>query len=123
MQKALTDDFDGNGNQLMQQEGATFTVNGETREYADIWHKKQDESSSETSEDEGFSYSTESQINEVFYNFYTNNSENLKSNIENIKNNSITTADTDKLLEQETSKKSINFFGLLNLEEENKEIA
>lgn len=39
----LTDNFDGMGNQLMQQEGATFTVNGETREYADIWHKKLDE--------------------------------------------------------------------------------
>lgn len=39
----LTDNFDGMGNQLMQQEGATFKVNGETREYADIWHKKIDE--------------------------------------------------------------------------------
>ena len=24
----------------MRQEGATFKINGETREYADIWHKK-----------------------------------------------------------------------------------
>lgn len=37
----MQDNFDGNGNQLMTQEGATFTVNGEEREYADIWHKKQ----------------------------------------------------------------------------------
>lgn len=36
----MQDNFDGNGNQLMTQEGATFTVNGEEREYADIWHKK-----------------------------------------------------------------------------------
>lgn len=36
----LIDNFDGQGNQLMQQQGATFTINGETREYADIWHKK-----------------------------------------------------------------------------------
>ena len=35
----LIDNFDNKGNQLMQQEGATFKVNGETREYADIWHK------------------------------------------------------------------------------------
>ncbi len=39
---SLQDDFDGNGNQLMTQEGATFVQNGETKEYADIWHKKQD---------------------------------------------------------------------------------
>lgn len=40
----MQDNFDGNGNQLMTQEGATFTVNGEEREYADIWHKKLDAS-------------------------------------------------------------------------------
>ena len=39
----LEDNFDGNGNQLMTQQGATFKVNGETREYADIWHRKLDE--------------------------------------------------------------------------------
>ena len=38
----LKDNFDGNGNQLMTQSGATFKINGETREYADIWHKKHD---------------------------------------------------------------------------------
>ena len=38
----LTDDFDGNGNQLMQQEGATFILNGEEMEYADIWHSKKE---------------------------------------------------------------------------------
>ncbi len=36
----LIDDFDGHGNQLMRQEGATFIQNGEEKEYADIWHKK-----------------------------------------------------------------------------------
>lgn len=36
----LEDNFDGNGNQLMKQEGATFVQNGETKDYADIWHKK-----------------------------------------------------------------------------------
>ena len=35
--------FDGLGNNLMTQEGATFTINGEEHTYADIWHKKQDE--------------------------------------------------------------------------------
>ncbi len=37
---SLEDNFDGNGNQLMTQDGATFVQNGETKEYADIWHKK-----------------------------------------------------------------------------------
>ncbi len=37
------DNIDGNGNQIMYQNGATFKIDGETREYADIWHKKQDE--------------------------------------------------------------------------------
>lgn len=36
----MIDDFDGKGNQLMTQEGATFIQNGEVKEYADIWHKK-----------------------------------------------------------------------------------
>lgn len=35
----LQKDYDGQGNDLMTQEGATFTMNGEEREYADIWHK------------------------------------------------------------------------------------
>ena len=39
----LEDNFDGKGNQLMTQEGATFVQNGETKEYADIWHRKHDE--------------------------------------------------------------------------------
>lgn len=39
----LVDNVDGNGNQIMYQDGATFTVNGEEREYADIWHRKLDE--------------------------------------------------------------------------------
>ena len=32
-------DFDGKGNDIMRQQGATFVVNGEERDYADIWHK------------------------------------------------------------------------------------
>ncbi|MBR2068535.1 MAG: hypothetical protein IJ877_02115 [Candidatus Gastranaerophilales bacterium] len=36
----MTDNFDGKGNQLMTQNGATFNVNGQERNYADIWHKK-----------------------------------------------------------------------------------
>ena len=43
---SLEDNFDGNGNQLMTQKGATFTVNGEEKEYADIWHKKYNEDES-----------------------------------------------------------------------------
>ena len=37
---SVENNFDGLGNQLMKQEGATFVVNGVEREYADIWHKK-----------------------------------------------------------------------------------
>ena len=36
----LYDNFNGRGNQLTTQEGATFIQNGEEKEYADIWHKK-----------------------------------------------------------------------------------
>lgn len=36
----LTKNFDGRNNDIMTQEGATFKVNGETREYADIWNAK-----------------------------------------------------------------------------------
>lgn len=36
----MQDNFDGKGNQLMTQEGATFVQNGATKEYADIWHRK-----------------------------------------------------------------------------------
>ena len=41
----LKKDFDGNQNDLMTQEGATFVVNGKEREYADLWHSKKDEQS------------------------------------------------------------------------------
>lgn len=34
----LLDDFDGQFNQLMTQEGATFVQNGETKEYVDVWN-------------------------------------------------------------------------------------
>lgn len=30
--------FDGQGNLLMKQAGATFKINGQEREYADVWH-------------------------------------------------------------------------------------
>ena len=36
----LNKNFDGQGNDIMTQDGATFKINGEEREYADIWHKK-----------------------------------------------------------------------------------
>ncbi len=36
----LTQNYDGKNNDIMRQEGATFVVNGETREYADIWNAK-----------------------------------------------------------------------------------
>ena len=36
----LIDNFDDKGNQIMYQEGATFKINGEEREYADLWHKR-----------------------------------------------------------------------------------
>ena len=39
----MNKDFDGFGNDIMTQDGATFTINGQTREYADIWHRKIDE--------------------------------------------------------------------------------
>ena len=39
----LTKNFDGRHNDIMTQEGATFKVNGQTREYADIWNAKLDE--------------------------------------------------------------------------------
>ena len=48
-------DFDDRGNQLMHQMGATFKVNDEVREYADIWHKKQDASQAKIN-DNGFEY-------------------------------------------------------------------
>jgi len=36
------DNFDGRGNSLMEQAGATFKINGKDREYADVWHSIQD---------------------------------------------------------------------------------
>lgn len=39
----LVDNFDDKGNQIMYQEGATFKIDGEEREYADIWHRKYEE--------------------------------------------------------------------------------
>jgi hypothetical protein len=31
--------FDGQGNDLMTQEGSTFKLNGKTQDYADVWHQ------------------------------------------------------------------------------------
>ena len=31
--------FDGQGNDLMTQEGSTFKLNGQTQDYADVWHQ------------------------------------------------------------------------------------
>ncbi len=42
----LTKNFDGRHNDIMTQEGATFVVNGETRDYADIWNAKFNETES-----------------------------------------------------------------------------
>ncbi|HIS73745.1 TPA: hypothetical protein IAA86_01835 [Candidatus Galligastranaerophilus intestinavium] len=39
----LHKNYDSKSNDLMTQEGATFVVNGEEREYADIWHAMKDE--------------------------------------------------------------------------------
>ena len=51
----LIDNFDNQGNQLMTQSGATFKINGETKEYADIWHKKIQDSSSANSSNVDYS--------------------------------------------------------------------
>jgi len=42
-QRKTIENFDGRNNDLTTQEGATFVVNGQTRDYADIWNKKYDE--------------------------------------------------------------------------------
>jgi hypothetical protein len=34
------ENFDGQGNDLMSQEGSTFKINGQTRDYADVLHEK-----------------------------------------------------------------------------------
>ncbi len=50
----MNKNYDGKGNDLMTQEGATFTINGQEREYADIWHKKQNEDAPSAQSLEGF---------------------------------------------------------------------
>ena len=117
----LTDDFDGNGNQLMQQEGATFTINGETREYADIWHKKQDDEV-ENGEQSNL-YSSEIQEHESFYDLYKNIVENLRNKIENIKNSLDSYTDIDELLEDDELKKYSDYFELLKPEDNEEKIA
>ena len=47
----LTKNFDGRNNNIMTQEGATFKVNGQTREYADIWNAKLDSPTYVSSQD------------------------------------------------------------------------
>jgi hypothetical protein len=34
-----THNFDGQGNDLMSQEGSTFKINGKTQDYANVWHQ------------------------------------------------------------------------------------
>ena len=36
---SVKNNFDGNDNTLMQQDGATFKINQQTRTYADVWHR------------------------------------------------------------------------------------
>jgi len=36
----LMKNFDGMHNDIMTQKGASFTVNGEKHDYADLWHAK-----------------------------------------------------------------------------------
>lgn len=117
----LTDDFDGNGNQLMQQEGATFTINGETREYADIWHKKQDDEV-ENGEQSNL-YSSGIQEHESFYDLYKNIVENLRNKIENIKNSLDSYTNIDELLEDDELKKYSDYFELLKPEDNEEKIA
>lgn len=38
----VVENFDNRGNKLMIQEGAIFKINGEERQYADVWHQKLD---------------------------------------------------------------------------------
>ena len=54
----LIDNFDGQGNQLMTQEGATFVINGKEHEYADIWHRKYNEDSSSSNSSVGGNFFT-----------------------------------------------------------------
>lgn len=70
----LIDNFDGQGNQLMKQQGATFTINGETKEYADIWHKKILSDTDKTSEifaGDSLTFSINGSLN--YSNFITTN--------------------------------------------------
>jgi hypothetical protein len=34
------ENFDGRGNDLLTQEGSTFTLNGKMQDYADVLHEK-----------------------------------------------------------------------------------
>lgn len=48
-QTTVQKNYDGRGNDLMTQEGATFKVNGQTRNYADIWNAKKNSTTNEKS--------------------------------------------------------------------------
>lgn len=81
----LIDDFDGQGNQLMKQEGATFTINGETKEYADIWHKKilsDVEKAAEIFSGDSLSFSMNSYL--INYNFITTKATSSTNNEEGL---------------------------------------
>lgn len=58
----LTKNFDGRNNNIMTQEGATFKVNGETREYADIWNAKLDSPTYVTSQNNDTSKTAKSSV-------------------------------------------------------------
>lgn len=87
---SLKDNFDGNGNQLMTQEGATFVQNGETKEYADIWHKKLTDTETKANADtktnaprnnsisSGLSFGISNEFNDV--NYFDVLNEKLESN-------------------------------------------
>lgn len=112
----LIDNFDGNGNQLMKQNGATFKINGETREYADIWHKKQDEDFANDEQENIYSTRTESY--ESFYNLYKSDSENLRNKIEETKNRYNNFSKINKRIKEEGNNEATNFFENLKLKKE-----
>ncbi len=77
----LIDNFDGQGNQLMRQKGATFVVNGETREYADIWHKKLSDNDIEMLSEnnkEGNKVKNNSSLSFNFFNLRNDINKNIK---------------------------------------------
>ena len=101
-------DFDGRGNDIMRQEGATFKINGETREYADIWHRKLDEKVENT--DKTFNSSSLSFNIKKLMSFA-----NMRKNVET---NKIKSVKEDKKEIEEQLKKQENIFEKKNKEED-----